>query len=110
MHYANDKVRSTISPLYVDNYAYSVDFCVSYTVYVKTVEWENCSFRGFCLKRESFPIEYFTRLGIHYYKKLLPQKFSHRIFIVALTAKIFPLECFDVYSTYLLTKLMKVST
>ena len=37
-------------------------------------------------------------LGIHYYKKLLPQKFSRQIFIFALTAKVFLLNCFDVYS------------
>ena len=30
----------------------------------------------FLLNRESFPVEYFTRLGIYYYKKLQPQKFS----------------------------------
>ena len=51
----------------------------------------------FLLNRKSFPIEYFTRLGIHYYKKLLPRKFSRRILIFALTAKVFPLDCFDVY-------------
>ena len=51
----------------------------------------------FSLNRESFPVEYFTRLGIHYYKKLLPRKFSRQIFIFALTAKVFPLDCFDVY-------------
>ena len=49
----------------------------------------------FLLNRESFPVEYFTRLGIYYYKKLLPRKFSR--FIFALTAKVFPLDCFDVY-------------
>ena len=53
MHYANDKVRSTISPLYVHNYTYSVNFCVSYTVYVKTVEEEN--FHGFCSNMKVFP-------------------------------------------------------
>ena len=51
----------------------------------------------FLLNSESFPIEYFTRLGIHYYKKLLPQKFSRQIFIFVLTTKDFPLECFVVY-------------
>ena len=51
----------------------------------------------FLLNHESFPIEYFTRLGIHYYKKLLPRKFSRRFFSFALTAKVFPLDCFDVY-------------
>ena len=40
----------------------------------------------------------FTTLGIHYYKKLLPRKFSRRIFIFALTAKVFPLDSFDVPS------------
>ena len=30
----------------------------------------------FLLICESFPIENFTRLGIYYYKKLLPRKFS----------------------------------
>ena len=54
----------------------------------------------FLLNRESFPIEYFTRLGIHYYKKLLPRKFSRRIFIFVLTVKIFPLDCFVVYGMY----------
>ena len=54
-------------------------------------------FSRFLLNRESFPVEYFTRLGIHYYKKLLPRKFSRRIFIFALTVKVFPLDCFDVY-------------
>ena len=48
---------------------------------------------------QSFPVEYFTRLGIHYYKKLLPQKFSRRIFIFVLTVKVFPLEYFVVYGT-----------
>ena len=48
-------------------------------------------FLRFLLNCKSFPIEYFTRLGIHYYKKLLP-----RIFIFALTVKLFPLDCFDV--------------
>ena len=54
-------------------------------------------FSRFLLNREGFPVENFTRLGIHYYKKLLPQKFSRQIFIFALTAKVFPLDCFDVY-------------
>ena len=41
------------------------------TVYVKTVKGEN--FRSFrSIARESFHVENFTRLGIHYYKKLLP--------------------------------------
>ena len=51
----------------------------------------------FLLNRESFPVETFTRLGIHYYKKLLPRKFSRQIFIYALTTKVIPLDCFDVY-------------
>ena len=51
----------------------------------------------FLLNCESFPVENFTRLGMDYYKKLLPQKFSRRIFIFALTEKVFPLNCFDVY-------------
>ena len=51
----------------------------------------------FLLNRKSFPVENFTRLGIHYYKKLLPRKFSRRIFIFALTTNVFPLDCFDVY-------------
>ena len=54
-------------------------------------------FLWFLLNRKSFPIEYFTIQGIHYYKKLLPRKFSRRIFIFALTAKVFPLDCFDIY-------------
>ena len=53
----------------------------------------------FMLNRESFPVEYFTRLGIHYYKKLLPRKFSRRIFIFALTMKLFPLDCFDIITS-----------
>ena len=47
-------------------------------------------FSQFLLNRKNFPVEYFTRLGIYYYKKLLPQKFSHRIFIFVLTVKVSP--------------------
>ena len=65
---------------------------ITHCVQKKTVEGEN--FRGFC---KSFAIEYFTRLSIHYYKKLLLRKFSRQIFIFALTVKVFPLDCFDVY-------------
>ena len=56
-------------------------------------------FSRFLLNCRSFPIKYFTRLGIHYYKKFLSRKFSHRIFIFVLTVKVFPLECFVVYGT-----------
>ena len=57
----------------------------------------------FLLNRESFPVEYiFTRLGIHYYKKILPRKFSHQMSIFVLTVKVFPLDCFVVYgNTYI---------
>ena len=56
-------------------------------------------FSQFLLNYESFPVENFTRLGIHYYKKLLPPKYSCQIFIFALTTKVFPLDCFDIYGT-----------
>ena len=58
----------------------------------------------FSLNRKSFPVEYITRLGIYHYKKLLLQKFSRRIFIFALTVKVFPLECFIVYGSTMLNK------
>ena len=56
-------------------------------------------FSRFLLNRKNFPIEYFTRLGIHCYKKLLPRKFSRRIFIFVLTVKVFPLNCFVIYGS-----------
>ena len=89
---------------YVISYLYGnylfIDSDISYTS--KQSRGKLSRFSRFLLNRESFPIEYFTRLGIYYYKKLLPRKFSRRIIIFALTAKVFPLDCFDVYgiSTY----------
>ena len=48
----------------------------------------------FSLNRKSFPVKYFTRLGIHYYKELLPQKFSCQIFIFILTVKVILLKSY----------------
>ena len=52
-------------------------------------------FAFFLLNRECFPLNRLLDL----LKKLLPQKFSRECSFSIRTEKVFPLECFAVYST-----------